>query len=261
MRGEVSVQQVLRLISDAGDGPATDFAVAVQTELEAMPPATTLGVVWGAMQPSLKVIYWVRRGHLAERGADVGGLDAFLRAIEQSPEGTDIGFIVVKSPKANLVAMCDREVRTLIGWAIVPLDLPSLEEARAVGLRELRDGTVTLYRPVGQTEMDLIADAGYRAFPPRLEWQPIFYPVLNEDYAMQIARDWNTKDQASGYVGYVTRFQVRAVFASRYEPQQVGGRNHVELWVPADELDEFNANIVGAIEVIAEFRRVPDATM
>lgn len=76
---------------------------------------------------------------------------------------------------------------------------------------------------------------------------------------MRIARGWNTKDRASGYVGYVTRFRVRAAFASRYEPQQVGGRNDVELWVPAEELDEFNANIVGAIEVIAEFRPAPDA--
>ena len=114
---------------------------------------------------------------------------------------------------------------------------------------------VTLYRPVGQKELDLIAEAGFRAFPPRLEWQPIFYPVLNEGYAAQIARDWNTKDEASGYVGYVTRFNVWAWFVARYEPHQVGGRQHVELWVPAQELDEFNANIVGRIEVTAEYRR------
>jgi hypothetical protein len=113
---------------------------------------------------------------------------------------------------------------------------------------------VTLYRPVGQKELDLIAASSFRAFPPRLEWQPIFYPVLNEAYATQIARDWNTKDEASGYVGYVTRFHVRADFAARYEPHQVGGRQHVELWVPAGDLDEFNANIVGLIEVTAEYR-------
>jgi len=68
---------------------------------------------------------------------------------------------------------------------------------------------VTLFRPVGQAELDLIAQSGWREFPPRLEWQPIFYPVVNEDYAAQIARDWNTKDAASGHVGYVTRFHVR----------------------------------------------------
>jgi hypothetical protein len=113
---------------------------------------------------------------------------------------------------------------------------------------------VTLYRPVGQKELDLIAETGYRAFPPRLEWQPIFYPVLSEEYATQIARDWNTKDAASGYVGYVTRFSVRGELASRYEPHQVGGREQVELWVPAEELAEFNASIVGLIEVAAEYR-------
>jgi hypothetical protein len=113
---------------------------------------------------------------------------------------------------------------------------------------------VTLYRPVGQKELDLIGEADYRAFPPRLSFQPIFYPVLNEEYATQIAQEWNTKDPASGFVGYVTRFSVRAEHAARYDPHQVGGREHVELWVPADELDEFNANIVGRIDVISEHR-------
>jgi hypothetical protein len=120
------------------------------------------------------------------------------------------------------------------------------------------DGSVILYRPVGQKELDLIAEAGFRAFPPPPTGQPIFYPILNEEHATQIARDWNTKDPASGYVGYVTRFSVRADFAARYTPHQVGAlvgaRQHVELWVPAQELDEFNANIVGLIDVIAEHR-------
>ena len=115
-------------------------------------------------------------------------------------------------------------------------------------------GTVTLYRPVGARELELIAASGHRAFPPRLPQQPIFYPVLNEEYAVQIARDWNTKDEASGYVGFVTRFRVDAAFAGRYEPRTVGASMHRELWVPAEELDAFNAHIVGLIEVIAEFR-------
>ena len=116
--------------------------------------------------------------------------------------------------------------------------------------------TVTLYRPVGQAELDLIRASGFRAFPPRLPSQPIFYPVLNEAYATQIARDWNTRDAASGYVGCVTRFRVRADFLARYEVQTVGrGGLHEEYWVPAEHLAELNDNIVGPIEVIAEFRR------
>jgi hypothetical protein len=114
--------------------------------------------------------------------------------------------------------------------------------------------TITLYRPVGQQELDRIRQSGCRAFPPRLPTQPIFYPVLNEDYAVQIARDWNTKDAASGYVGYVTRFQVDADFLRRYEIHTVGGKTHQEYWIPADDLPAFNQNIVGTIEVIAEFR-------
>jgi len=116
-------------------------------------------------------------------------------------------------------------------------------------------GPVTvLFRPVGEAELRLIEESGWRAFPPRLPHQPIFYPVLNEEYAAQIARDWNTKDAASGFVGYVTRFQVRAEFISRYPVRTVGARLHQELWIPAEELEEMNANLVGRVEVIAEFR-------
>jgi hypothetical protein len=119
----------------------------------------------------------------------------------------------------------------------------------------------TLYRPVGQAELDLIRAAGMRAFPPRLSWQPIFYPVLNEAYATEIARDWNTKDATSGFVGYVTRFDVRAEFLGPYEAKVVGAQRHRELWIPAEDLAALNENIVGLIEVIAEFRgRAPEPT-
>jgi hypothetical protein len=110
--------------------------------------------------------------------------------------------------------------------------------------------TITLYRPVGPKELELIAAPGWCAFPPRLPEQPIFYPVLNMEYAAQIARDWNVKQSGSGFV---TRFAVDAAFAARYPIQTVGGSTHKELWVPAEELDEFNRHIVGPIEVAAQF--------
>jgi hypothetical protein len=116
------------------------------------------------------------------------------------------------------------------------------------------DNLRTLYRPVGQRELDLVRASGFKAFPPRLSFQPIFYPVLTEQYAIQIARDWNTKDAASGYVGYVTRFRLPADFLARYPVRKVGGVEALELWVPAEELDEFNRQIVGPIEVTHEFR-------
>lgn len=111
--------------------------------------------------------------------------------------------------------------------------------------------TVTLYRPVGLEELKLIEQSGWRAFPPRLPDQPIFYPVTNEDYAAQIAREWNTVTGSKH--GYVTRFEVDANYISRFERKIVGGRQHEELWVPAEELGEFNANIVGSIEVTQRF--------
>jgi hypothetical protein len=114
--------------------------------------------------------------------------------------------------------------------------------------------TVVLFRPVGQKELELIQNSDYRAFPPRLPSQPIFYPVLNEEYAIQIARDWNTKDAASGYAGYVTRFRVHQAFVTRYPVKTVGSSIHQEYWIPAEDLEEFNRNLVGKIEIIAEFR-------
>lgn len=114
---------------------------------------------------------------------------------------------------------------------------------------------LTLWRPVGQAELDLIAASDWKRFPPRLAGQPIFYPVLNEDYAIRIARDWNTKDPASGFVGYVLRFDIDAQYASRYEPQRVGGAGIDELWIPAEQLDEFNQHIVGTITVVGEYCR------
>ncbi|MEB3182645.1 MAG: hypothetical protein VKL59_26950 [Nostocaceae cyanobacterium] len=116
----------------------------------------------------------------------------------------------------------------------------------------MNDNTI-LFRPVGQKELDLIKESNYTAFPPRLSYQPIFSPILNKEYAIQIARDWNTKDKASGYVGYVTRFRVKSTFISQYSVQTVGSSQHQEYWIPATELAEFNQNIVGKIEVIAEF--------
>jgi len=106
---------------------------------------------------------------------------------------------------------------------------------------------------VGEKEKQLIASAGYSAFPPRLPEQPIFYPVLNEKYASEIAKRWNTKDARSGYKGYVTRFEVEDDYMAGYEVQTVGDVYHQEYWIPAEELEEFNRHIVGRIEIVKEY--------
>lgn len=111
--------------------------------------------------------------------------------------------------------------------------------------------TLTLWRPTGPEELALVEASEWTAWPPRLPEQPIFYPVLNEDYAIRIARDWNVA--ASG-VGYVTRFEIDADFAAKYPIRQAGGHTILELWGPAEELEEFNRHIVGSIEVVHEFR-------
>jgi hypothetical protein len=109
----------------------------------------------------------------------------------------------------------------------------------------------TLYRPVGPEEPELIKQSGWKKFPPRLPEQPIFYPVMNEGYAIQIARNWNVPASGSGYV---TKFNVRTEYVKKFPIQNVGGEIHNELWVPAEQLEEFNNNIVGLIEVTKTFR-------
>ena len=112
---------------------------------------------------------------------------------------------------------------------------------------------VTLWRPTGPEEMELVRAGGSRRWPPRLAEQPIFYPVLNEQYATKIARDWNVP--ASG-VGYVTRFDVEAEYLSQFPVRQAGGRDILEYWIPAERLEEFNDHIVGNIVEVAKFELV-----
>ncbi len=110
----------------------------------------------------------------------------------------------------------------------------------------------TLWRPVGQAELDLIKESG--RFPPRLPIQPIFYPVLSYEYAASIAEQWNTRDLASGFVGYVTEFDVESEYLDQFQPQAAAGKWGQEYWIPAEQLEEFNRRIVGEIRVVAEFR-------
>ena len=115
-------------------------------------------------------------------------------------------------------------------------------------------GVTVLYRPIGAAEYALLVRNGFGKWPARLPHQPIFYPVTTEAYARQIAREWNVKDAASGFVGYVTRFEVRSAFLARYPVHTVGSPEHQEYWIPAEHVEELNANIVGLIDVVAEFR-------
>lgn len=111
-----------------------------------------------------------------------------------------------------------------------------------------------LYRPVGLYELLKIQDMGFLGFPPRLPDQSFFYPVLSVEYARQIARDWNPKDHNSGYVGWVTGFEVPDEWAARYPVRVVGSRAHQELWVPAQELEEFNRQLMGPIQILEVYR-------
>jgi hypothetical protein len=112
------------------------------------------------------------------------------------------------------------------------------------------NSTITVFRPVGPLELELVRRSGYKHWPPRLPEQPIFYIVTSEDYARQISRQWNVKDSGAGYV---MRFNVHKSLMDQYQVHQVGGVRHAEWWVPAQDVEKINAHIVGLIELIEEF--------
>ncbi len=118
-----------------------------------------------------------------------------------------------------------------------------------------REGASTLYRPIGELELEKVRLTDFTRFPPRLVWQPIFYPVLTEEYADFIAREWNSTDPDHDFVGYVTRFDVRNDYLSQHQIHTASDRKTLEYWIPAEELELFNDNIISLIEVVGEFRR------
>jgi tetratricopeptide (TPR) repeat protein len=96
--------------------------------------------------------------------------------------------------------------------------------------------------------LELIYDSGMKAFPARLPQQPIFYPVLDLEYARQTASDWNAKN--GQFAGYVTQFKMEEPYIDRFELHTVGGTQYQEFWIPVEELEEFNKHITGHIKVV-----------
>lgn len=120
------------------------------------------------------------------------------------------------------------------------------------GAREYRSGVedvITLFRPTGPRELQLVAASGYRRWPPRLPEQSIFDPVTNETCAREIAERWNG-------AGFVTRFAVKREFLERYERKVAG--EHEEYRIPAEDLEALNDAIVGRIEVAGAFGELGD---
>ncbi len=123
------------------------------------------------------------------------------------------------------------------------------------------ESTTVLYRPVGRRELELIRESGFRAFPPPPPGQSKFKPTLTREYAAEVARNWSAKEKTRACSDvYVTRFHVDSAFLSRYSQHQVAGSIHREYFIPAEELDEFNGQIRGIIELVAEYHYpgVPD---
>jgi hypothetical protein len=83
--------------------------------------------------------------------------------------------------------------------------------------------TTVLFRPVGPKELALIERSGFAGFAPRHEGQPYFYPVQNEEYATETARDRNAKALEIG-AGFMMRFRVQTEYLVRFELRTVASQ-------------------------------------
>ena len=103
-----------------------------------------------------------------------------------------------------------------------------------------------LFRPVNIYELYKIDKSGWKRFPPRLPEQPIFYPVLDYNYAKKINK-WNIDAYGKGYI---VSFEIDDDYISQFDIHNVGDKNDKEYWIPVDELDKFNEKIIGKIFII-----------
>lgn len=168
---------------------------------------------------------------------------------------TDDGYVTKSITREHLPLRADDEyqigrrviwqyvhVRPKKRWAAV-----SAQQRRTVSIW-VADAEI-LFRPVGKEELSLIGELNFAAFPPRLPGQPILCPVSNLRYAEEAASKWNAPPGR----GYVTRFAVAKSFLAKCEKHQAGGKDHIEYWVPAENLEELNKNLVGKIQVVRSF--------
>jgi hypothetical protein len=111
-----------------------------------------------------------------------------------------------------------------------------------------------LFRSVGEKEFRIIQQRGFKSFPARLPGQPVFHPVLNKQYAMELAAKHNAAD-ISSYRNYVLEFEVDDDYISWFDVETKGAEYRQEYDIPAEQLDEFNSHINGLISVVGVYNK------
>ncbi len=112
-----------------------------------------------------------------------------------------------------------------------------------------------LWRPIGEQELGKIEASGMRAFPVTTRHEPIFFPVHSFEYADKIARSWNSVEEDYQFLKFIVMFSLTDKFLARYATQSACEGRYVEYWIPPEDLDEVNENIIGQIEVVAEYKK------
>lgn len=177
----------------------------------------------------------------------------FIRILKLNKEASPE---VVKFLSENETISCKSELleNNIIRWSITTRDKQKItfEHPQLRILNCRKNKMITLYRPVSKKELELVQESGMKKFPPRLPQQPIFYPVCNIFYAREINEKWNVPAYGSGYV---LKFNINGEYIKNFDIKNVGDSYHDELWIPAEELEEFNNNIIGEIKLIEGYEK------
>ncbi len=116
---------------------------------------------------------------------------------------------------------------------------------KGIGMKLRGRNIATLYRAVNAEELAALQSLRWKGFPPCAE--AAFYPALNARFALDFI---HSQEGGKKPALYLTRFQIHAGYVRSFEVQTLSGEVHDELWVPAEEWENFNRNIVGRIAVV-----------
>jgi len=109
---------------------------------------------------------------------------------------------------------------------------------------------IKLYKSLSPQQLVQVENSGWRRFAADGSKQRVFYPKVYLSYAEQIARQW---DAVQFERGFVVSFKICAEVLHRYEIQTVAYEEHLEYRVPIAELEFFNQQIMGKIELVSSF--------
>ncbi|WP_163832084.1 hypothetical protein [Spartinivicinus ruber] len=112
--------------------------------------------------------------------------------------------------------------------------------------------TTALFRPIGPEQFEALKNLGFSQIPSHVFGQKFFYPLLHESFAKQIAQEWYLPKHGQAYV---IRLEIASSYLEQFEVKRIGGPEHTEYRIPIEEQTNFSRELVGNIEIVAEYQQ------